>query len=113
MPAGGHYDAGYEGDATIGCNGPATVTVTLIFHYSSNPGQGGNGAKKGATFHCGSDCEPKVHFTRLGLFCGYHYTFADHVQITGTWSGGGFNGRFSGNGPTRHGSAYSPPSVCS
>lgn len=110
---GGHYNAGVEGDARISCNGSATVTVTLVLHYHTNPCQGGCGAKTGATFHCSGSCDPYVTFNRTGLFCGYHYTFNDYVQITGTWSGGGTSGKFTGNGSQSHGSAYNPPAVCS
>ncbi len=108
---GGHYTLTVEGDATISCNGPAAVSVTPVLHYTTNPCQGGCGAKTGATFYCGSSCEVDVTFTR-NLYCGYHYTFQDYTQLTGTWSGGGVSGKFTQIGGKSSGSSYNPPGVC-
>lgn len=109
---GGHYDAHYEGDASITCNGAASVTVTLVLHYKTDPCSDGCGAKTGATFHCNGSCDPTVGYVRSSLFCGYHYSFDDYVQITGTWTGGGHSGTFSGDGPHGTGTSYMPPTVC-
>ena len=108
---GGHYTLTVEGDATISCNGSATVTVTPVLHYTTNPCQGGCGAKTGATFHCSGSCEVSVTLTRT-LYCGYHYTFQDYAQLTGTWSGGGASGNFTQIGGSSSGSSYDPPGGC-
>ena len=50
-------------------------------------------------------------FTR-NLYCGYHYTFQDYTQLTGTWSGGGASGNFYQIGGSSSGSSYDQPGVC-
>lgn len=109
---GGHYTATIEGVADVDCNGPANITVTAILHYSTNPSQGGNGAQSGPTTRCYGSCSTTATHTR-NLFCGYHYTFSDYTQITGTWSGGGESGKLTGDSSRSSGSAYNPRSVCS
>jgi hypothetical protein len=108
---GGHYTLSVEGVGGLSCNGPATITLTAVLHYTTNPCQGGCGAKTGPTVHCSSSCETTVPFTRT-LFCGYHYTFSDYVQLTGHWSHGSASANVSFVGRRSSGSSYDPPGVC-
>jgi hypothetical protein len=108
---GGHYTLSIEGVGGLSCNGPATIALTAVLHYTTNPCQGGCGAKTGPTVHCSASCEASVPYTRT-LFCGYHYAFSDYVQLTGTWNHNGVMGNVSFNGYKSSGSSYNPPGVC-
>jgi hypothetical protein len=79
-----------------------------ILHYTSNPCEGGCGAQTGPTFHCTGSCDAYATHNR-NLFCGYHYTFTDYIQLTGTWSHNGVTGKISFNGSKSSGSSYKPP----
>ena len=104
---GGHYTVTVEGDATITCNGSANLTVIPVLHYSTDPCQGGCGALRGSPHTCRGSCGVSIQYTRT-LFCGYHYTFSDYTQLTGTWSGGGHSGSFAQEGARSNGSSYNP-----